>query len=168
MRRRAVPSWGTWPRAVVFDRANAVQSHARQRLYTPSAVRTEPVARVHAVGVKWLAPTRANRAVAAAEALDGVVGPDETVFSLRAPVGGRLMAARRPERRIIERLVERHRGEPFNELLRDPVFRQLSEADVMALAAEYRRQAKRIRAQSDGRPSAGARGFAGDKHGAGA
>jgi cytochrome c553 len=78
------------------------------------------------------------------------------------------MAARRPERRIIERLVERHRGEPFNELLRDPVFRQLSEADVMALAAEYRRQAKRIRAQSDGRPSAGARGFAGDKHGAGA
>jgi hypothetical protein len=42
-------------------------------------------------------------------------------------------------------LVERYRGRRFEELLRDPYFKRLSEVDVQALAADYRRTAKRLR-----------------------
>jgi hypothetical protein len=61
--------------------------------------------------------------------------------------------ARRPapprsERRVPETLVERYQGRRFEELLRDPEFKRLSEVGVQALAADYRRKAKRLRAEA--------------------
>jgi len=46
----------------------------------------------------------------------------------------------------LEALVEKYRGRRFEELLRDPSFTRLSPSGVQALAAEYRRQTKRLRA----------------------
>jgi hypothetical protein len=40
-------------------------------------------------------------------------------------------------------------------LLRDPDFKRLSDVDVQALAADYRRKAKRLRAEADEGPSVG-------------
>jgi hypothetical protein len=66
--------------------------------------------------------------------------------------------ARRPspprsKRQVIETLVEKYRGRRFAELVRDPDFKRLSELDVQALAAEYRREAKRLGAEADEAPS---------------
>ena len=46
----------------------------------------------------------------------------------------------------LEALVEKYRGRRFEELLRDPGFTRLSPSGVQALATEYRRQTKRLRA----------------------
>jgi hypothetical protein len=43
-----------------------------------------------------------------------------------------------------ESLVDKYRGRRFEELLRDPGFKQLSPAGVQALTAAYRRQTKRL------------------------
>src|SRR5215208_6739093 len=60
--------------------------------------------------------------------------------------GGGSLVASRPTWRALEALVERYRGRRFEELLRDSSFRRLSPAGVEALAAEYRRQTKHLRA----------------------
>jgi hypothetical protein len=62
---------------------------------------------------------------------------------------------------MIERLVELRRGEPVGELVPGVSFKQLREADAMALAAEYRVKRSDLRARFDGRPSAKTRGFGG-------
>jgi predicted DsbA family dithiol-disulfide isomerase len=63
------------------------------------------------------------------------------------------MALAEPQERIdaaagppLEALVEKYRGRRFEELLRDPGFTRLGPKGVQALAAEYRRQTKRLRA----------------------
>ena len=58
------------------------------------------------------------------------------------------LAALPPNWRALEALVEKYRGRRFEELLRDPGFKRLSPTGVQALAAEYRRQTKRLRAES--------------------
>jgi hypothetical protein len=83
-------------------------------------------------------------------------GPD-AVSAYVGNGGGRVMASHRPQRRTIEELVERYRGRPFEELLRNPNFKRLGPVDVQALAAEYRRLAKRLRAEADEAPSRGRR-----------
>jgi hypothetical protein len=49
----------------------------------------------------------------------------------------------------IEALAERFSNRPFRDLLNDREFRRLSDPDVRALAAEFRRRALRTRAQTD-------------------
>jgi hypothetical protein len=49
-----------------------------------------------------------------------------------------------PARPSLEALVEKYRGRRFEELLRDPGFTRLGPKGVRALAAEYRRQTKRL------------------------
>jgi hypothetical protein len=49
----------------------------------------------------------------------------------------------------IEALAERFSNRPFQELLNDREFKRLSDPDVRALAAEFRRRAVRTRAQTD-------------------
>lgn len=45
----------------------------------------------------------------------------------------------------IEVLAERFSGRPFEEMLRDPEFKRLSEEEVVALTAEFRRRAAHAR-----------------------
>ena len=66
------------------------------------------------------------------------------------------MALPEPQERVdaagaphLEALVEKYRGRGFEELLRDPGFRRLSPSGVEALAAEYRRQAQRLWAETE-------------------
>jgi hypothetical protein len=47
----------------------------------------------------------------------------------------------------IEALADRYSGRPFEELLRDRDFRRLSEEDVRALTAEFRRRAARAESE---------------------
>jgi hypothetical protein len=49
----------------------------------------------------------------------------------------------------IEALADRFSNRPFQDLLNDREFRRLSDPDVRALAAEFRRRAVRTRAQTD-------------------
>jgi|SRR5829696_1983500 len=67
--------------------------------------------------------------------------------SRAAGLHGESLLASRPTWRALEALVEKYRGRRFEDLLDDPGFRRLSPTGVHALAAEYRRQTKRLRAE---------------------
>jgi hypothetical protein len=54
----------------------------------------------------------------------------------------------------IEALADKFSGRPFKDMLRDRDFKHLSETEVQALAAEFRRRADRVRAEA-GAPASG-------------
>jgi len=70
-----------------------------------------------------------------------------------------------PTWRALEALVEKYRGRRFEELLRDPGFRRLSPMGVRALAADYRRQTKRLRSDIEEARSIEAAGSSGSSDG---
>jgi hypothetical protein len=58
----------------------------------------------------------------------------------------------------IEALADKFSGRPFKDMLRDREFKHLSETEVQALAAEFRRRADRVRAEARAPASGTSRG----------
>ena len=99
------------------------------------------------------------------ERLDAVVGPPSGGQHSSPGRQGESLMASPPTWRALEALVEKYRGRRFEELLRDPGFRRLSPMGVRALAADYRRQTKRLRSDIEEARSIEAAGSSGSSDG---